>query len=96
MSRDVGCVRMWHEIRTNRPYPSSMIAPHLPVGTNPNSKQNRSDGANFFTDGFPFVMYLNGAFHGLFVWRQKKSNKNYRIDDADANHIFLANSNFTV
>ena len=93
MARDVGGARLWHKIRTNRPYPSNLISLPNVTGTNDTDKVNSYDGALFYTDGFPFEMWVNGVYHGLFVWRIKKDAKNYRIDNKKKTNIFLANSN---
>ena len=93
MARDVGGARLWHKIRTNRPYPSNLISLPNVTGTNDTDKVNSYDGALFYTDGFPFEMWVNGTYHGLFVWRIKKDAKNYRIDNKKKTNIFLANSN---
>lgn len=93
ISRDVGSARLWKHMRTSNNYPSNQIAPVTFIdGSNYLSKSNSYDGANFYTDGFPVAIYLNGSFFGVYMWRQKKSAKNYKLDDSLNTHIFLANS----
>ena len=46
-------------------------------------------GALCHPDGFPCLVYLNGAFYGIFSWQIKKQRKNYHMDKSTAEHIHL-------
>lgn len=41
------------------------------------------DGALCHPDGFPFEMYVNGEYYGLYAWNLKKHRKNYSMDKKD-------------
>lgn len=41
------------------------------------------DGALCHPDGFPFEMYVNGEYYGLFAWNLKKHRKNYSMNKKD-------------
>lgn len=41
------------------------------------------DGALCHPDGFPFELYLNGEYYGLFAWNLKKHRKNYSMNKKD-------------
>lgn len=47
------------------------------------------DGALCHPDGFPFEMYVNGEYYGLYVWNLKKHRKNYSMDKKDYTAILL-------
>jgi hypothetical protein len=40
-------------------------------------------------DAFPFVIYHNGNYHGLFSWQLKKHRDNYKMKKSNAKHIQL-------
>ena len=93
MARDIGSAKLWHKMRTNRPYPSSLISKPGVIGINDQDKMNSYEGALFYTDGFPIEVYSYGTFLGLYVWRLKKDSKNYRLDNSLDTNILLANAN---
>ena len=41
------------------------------------------DGALCHPDGFPFELYLNGEYYGLYAWNLKKHRKNYSMNKND-------------
>lgn len=41
------------------------------------------DGALCHPDGFPFELYVNGEYYGLFAWNLKKHRKNYSMNKKD-------------
>lgn len=41
------------------------------------------DNAKCHPDGFPFVMYVNGEYYGLYVWNLKKHRANYSMKKND-------------
>lgn len=41
------------------------------------------DGALCHPDGFPFEMYVNGEYYGLYAWNLKKHRKNYSMNKKD-------------
>ncbi|MDV3768104.1 hypothetical protein CMU26_00920 [Elizabethkingia anophelis] len=88
-ARDVVSSRIWHKIRTSRPFPASYIADF--GNTNPDGSAviNTMEGALFYADGFPIEMRKNGNFEGVQVFRHKKEPRNYMFDDKNPNHIFL-------
>ena len=47
------------------------------------------DGALCHPDGFPFELYVNGEYYGLFAWNLKKHRKNYSMNKNDYNATLL-------
>ena len=47
------------------------------------------DGALCFPQGFPCVVYLDGAFYGVFAWQLKKHRDNYMMNKDNTSHIHL-------
>lgn len=47
------------------------------------------DGALCHPDGFPFELYINGEYYGLYVWNLKKHRKNYSMKKNDYNAVLL-------
>lgn len=47
------------------------------------------DGALCHPDGFPFEMYVNGEYYGLFAWNLKKHRKNYSMNKKDYSAALL-------
>lgn len=47
------------------------------------------DDALCHPDGFPFEMYVNGEYYGLFAWNLKKHRKNYSMGKNDATKTLL-------
>lgn len=47
------------------------------------------DGALCHPDGFPFEMYVNGEYYGLFAWNLKKHRKNYSMKKDDYTKTIL-------
>lgn len=47
------------------------------------------DGALCHPDGFPFELYVNGEYYGLYVWNIKKHRKNYSMTKKDATKTLL-------
>lgn len=47
------------------------------------------DGALCHPDGFPFEMYVNGEYYGLFAWNLKKHRKNYSMNKKDYTSTLL-------
>lgn len=90
MTRDISAGRLWHKVRTSRPFPSSFIADFTSSNTITNTKYQYYDDALFYADGFPMRMtHNNNAVLGLYVWRMKKKRENYRMDSGNLNNIFL-------
>jgi hypothetical protein len=46
-------------------------------------------GATCFPLGFPCIVYLRGAFYGIFAWQIKKHRDNYHMSKGSATHIHL-------
>lgn len=46
-------------------------------------------GAKMTGDAFPCVLYVNGAYKGLYAWQLKKHRKNYNFDKEDSNDVWL-------
>lgn len=94
--KDVSMVRdnltsaLWHKIRKNNVFPYSLIA-DIPndISTNASDKVYFEEDARFFADGFPIVLNNNSGFHGLYIFRLKKSRENYKLDNSIKSHIFL-------
>lgn len=61
--------------------------------TSSNSTGNFSidfgDGALCHPDGFPFELYVNGEYYGLFAWNLKKHRKNYSMSKSDYSALLL-------
>ena len=47
------------------------------------------DGALCHPDGFPFELYVNGEYYGLFAWNLKKHRKNYSMNKKDYSAVLL-------
>ena len=47
------------------------------------------DGALCHPDGFPFEMYVNGEYYGLYAWNLKKHRKNYSMNKNDYSQALL-------
>ena len=47
------------------------------------------DGAKNHPMGFPFILYFNGVFYGIYCWQLKKHRKNYHQKKSTAEHIHL-------
>ncbi len=47
------------------------------------------DGALCHPDGFPFELYVNGDYYGLFAWNLKKHRKNYSMEKNDYTKTIL-------
>ena len=45
--------------------------------------------ARCLPDGFPFELYVNGEYHGLYAWQLKKHRKNYSMDKKDYTSCFI-------
>lgn len=45
--------------------------------------------ARCFPMGFPCIVYLNGAFYGIFSWQLKKHRDNYMMSKKKTKHIHL-------
>lgn len=48
-----------------------------------------SDSALCHPDGFPFEMYLNGEYYGLYAWNIKKHRKNYSMKKSNYKELLL-------
>ena len=48
-----------------------------------------TDGALCHPDGFPFEMYINGEYYGLYAWNLKKHRKNYSMNKNDYSALLL-------
>lgn len=46
-------------------------------------------GSLYHPDGFPFTLYVNNEFEGVYVWNLKKHRDNYRMKKDNDNHILL-------
>ena len=44
-------------------------------------------------DGFPIILQWNGEFRGIYIWKQRRENANFRINNKVKENIYLANSN---
>ena len=47
------------------------------------------NGALTHPEGFPFAMYVNNEFHGLFAWLIKKTRDNYNMKKTNPKQIML-------
>lgn len=52
-------------------------------------KSDFGTGAKCHPDGFPFELYVNGEYYGLFAWNLKKHRDNYAMEKSNASHILL-------
>ncbi|MDH5825775.1 CotH kinase family protein [Sphingobacterium faecium] len=96
-SRDVTCGRIWRDMVRKLEYPKDMVHNKSFAFSTKTTKKAESyhADAQFHTDGVPFVMYVNGDFHGLFTWRLKKTRENYAIDRDNKSHIYLDSVTYT-
>ena len=94
MIRDTLGYRTWASIRKSGQFPDNLIAP-LPVWILANtSAASLPIDAKFGTDGYLCSVYVNGDFHGVFVWRGSKPAADYLIDKKNkTNYLVQASSN---
>lgn len=45
--------------------------------------------ARCLPDGFPFELYINGEYYGIYAWQLKKHRKNYSMDKKDYTSLFI-------
>lgn len=45
--------------------------------------------ARCLPDGFPFELYVNGEYYGIYAWQLKKHRKNYSMDKKDYTSLFI-------
>lgn len=82
-------------VMKDRPWKKELIAMDS-IGSQTQSFQGLSDmslqldtGARCFPDGFPCIVYLNGAFYGVFSWQLKKHRDNMHQTKDVAEHLHL-------
>lgn len=94
-SRDVASGRMWADLCKTLPYPYSRInnKVYTPKLTGREADLYTYD-AQYYTDGFPCAVMLNGGFYGLYTLRLKKKRENYALNNRDKGHIFLDSSTY--
>lgn len=96
-ARDVSCGRIWRDMVRLLDYPKDMV--HNKPFAFSTASSKKADAyhadAQFYPDGVPFVMYVNGEFQGLYTWRLKKTRENYAIDRDNKSHIFLDSVTYT-
>ena len=95
-ARGVGGAAIWRDLVGKLGYPYGKVN---------NKPLNISDGqkidsiycadARYREDGFPVVMYHNGEFYGLYTIKTKKHRKNYGMQKAVKDEIFLDSITYT-
>ena len=95
-SRDVGGCKLWRDMINTLPYPLSKIN-NKPTELSTTVKKDNQyiADANYFPNGFPVAIYINGLFQGLFTFRHKKTRQNYALDNSNLGHIFLDSATYT-
>ncbi|MBS0959846.1 CotH kinase family protein [Acetobacter thailandicus] len=89
MIRDTLSYRTWAAIRKSGGWPDNLIAP-LPAWILANSSaESLPVNAKFGTDGYLCSVYVNGDFHGVFVWRGSKPAADYLIDKKNKLHYLV-------
>ena len=95
-SRDVGGCKLWRDMINTLPYPLSKVN-NKPIELSTSVKKDNQyiADANYFPNGFPIAVYINGTFQGLFTFRHKKTRQNYALDNSNLGHIFLDSATYT-
>lgn len=94
LNRDTSGARLLKKIFKSRPYPNSYLSkPNVFNPTLDRDANNYMDDAGFVLDSFPIILQWNGEFRGIYIWRQRRENANFRINDKVKENIYLANSN---
>ncbi|WP_286882935.1 CotH kinase family protein [Sphingobacterium sp. UBA5980] len=95
-TRDVGSGRLWRDMINQLPYPLSKVN-NKAYTTKKGGKTADIDilNAQYFTDGIPCEVYLNGGFYGLYTMRLKKNRDNYALNRDNLNHIFLDSATYS-
>ena len=95
-SRDVGGCKLWRDMINTLPYPLSKVN-NKPTELSTTVKKDNQyiADANYFPNGFPIAVYINGTFQGLFTFRHKKTRQNYALDNSNLGHIFLDSATYT-
>ena len=94
-ARDVGGGRIWQRLMRALEFPYNKIN-NIPFEFKKTFKKNIDAiaDAQYFTDGFPCVVYVNDEFWGLYTLRLKKSRQNYAMEKSVKSEIFLDATNF--
>lgn len=94
VSRDISASTLLSQIFKSRPFPKSLVSDFPRYNsTNDANTSNYGEDANMTLRGFPIQLNRNGSFLGLYIFRQRRENGNFRMNDSLKNNIFLANSN---
>lgn len=95
-SRDVGGCKLWRDMINTLPYPLSKVN-NKPTELSTTVKKDNQyiADANYFPNGFPIALYINGFFQGLFTFHHKKTRQNYALDNSNLGHIFLDSATYT-
>ena len=75
----------------DRAWKRALLPADMPNNSNPITelKLRYDNGAKGHPSGFPFELYHNGTFYGIYCWQLKKHRDNYHQDKNNANHIHL-------
>jgi len=94
VSRDISAANLLSQIFKSRPFPKSLVSDFPQYNaTSDSNTSNFGEDANMTLRGFPIQLNRNGSFFGLYIWRQRRENGNFRMNDALKTNIYLANSN---
>lgn len=84
------------DFNLNRVWKRALLPSNDTIGYNTTGLKDIKDinilvgsGARCYPDGFPCVVYLNGAFYGVFSWALKKHRDNYMQNKSKPEHIQL-------
>ena len=94
LTRDTSGNKIMASILESRPYPEniqrSTFGYYSPIDR---YKTNLMNDGDFYLDGFPIELRVNDSFHGIYIWRQRRTNEVYRMDSSNKKNIYLANNN---
>lgn len=95
-SRGVGGAAFWRDMMKQLGYPYSKVN-NKPLNIENGQKIDSicNADARYCEDGFPVAMYHNGEFYGLYTIKTKKHRKNYAMQKAEKDEIFLDSVTYT-
>lgn len=76
-SRNIVSARLWNQIVSSRTDYNS-----LPI-------EIRESPKNCAIDGFPFKLYVNGTYDGIYTWNIPKDGYMFNMDENNPNHAVL-------
>lgn len=93
ISRDISGGRLLKDIFDSRPFPKCLVSDY-PRSLSPDENtSNFGEDANMVLQGFPIQLNWNNSYRGLYIWRQRRENGVFRMNDSLKTNIYLANNN---